>query len=75
MVKETPKKKAGRPKKVAPVPEPTVEEKTPVTPTPAKTKPVLPIVDGVQAIEVIGENENAIHYRLANGTTAWVSKK
>ena len=78
MTKTTPKKKAGRSKKVAPVsvsPEPTVEEETPVTPIPAETKPVLPIVDGIQATEVIGENENATHYRLANGTTTWVSKK
>ena len=81
MTKTISKKKAGRPKKVAPVsvpPEPTVptvEEKIPVTPTPEETKPVLPVVDGVQATEVIGENENATHYRLANGTTTWVSEK
>jgi len=42
---------------------------------PKKTASLLPLVDGVQAIEVIRENETAIHYRLANGTTAWVSKK
>ena len=72
MAKETLKKKAGRPKKVAPVSVP--PEPTPVIPTPAETKPILPIVDGIQAIEVIEENETAIHYRLANGTTTWVPK-
>jgi hypothetical protein len=76
MIKAILKKKAGRPKKAGSVlVSPEVEEPTPVTPTPAETKPVLPIIDGIQAIEVIAENENATHYRLANGTTTWASKK
>jgi hypothetical protein len=47
-------------------------EATPVAPE--SMTPALPIIDGIQAIEVIGENETATHYKMANQTTTWFPK-
>lgn len=82
-------KKAGRPKKVAPPPKPKKVKAMPPTEVPpappqpepavvpepvAETNP-LPLVEGVQAIEILTEREMAILYKLENGTTVWVPKK
>jgi len=79
MVKKILKKKRGRPKKVK-VPKTEKEEMTFSSTTPIEmSEPTetksLPIIDGSQALEVVGENETATHYKLANGTTTWVPKK
>lgn len=68
-IKLAKKPAAEKPKASAPVP---AFEKT-AEPT-AEVPKGLPLVGGVQAIEVIEETATGTHYRLADQTTTWVAK-